>query len=253
MIFSFCKFPRVSLLLAGCCAAVSLHAQTPASPAAPPARESRQKNGYLRFWNMLPKESGELVLIKDNGTPEGEPLLSAAPANFYASYIPLPVGRYALKLVRREAPEAVIQTLAMTLRSEDSVTFLASAADRKLKVEMLDDTYDPAAALAGRLTIRQYFPDARVLVSVGPQVKSRELSPGETEIIEGIPLQSYELKMRATLAGGKTESWSTEVNFQTLRHATLLVVPDPYGRFRPRLAVDGRAPTAAVVAPAAVP
>jgi hypothetical protein len=239
-------------LLAGLLlAAASLRAQTTETPvpAASVAKESRHKHGYLRFWNMLPKEAGELVLLKDNGTPEGEPILSAAPANYYASYITVPVGRHTLKLVRREAPTGVIQTVDVTLRGNDSFTILASAFERRLKLETLDDTYDPTVAIAGRLIIRHYFPDARVTVGIGSQTRSRELAAGETETIEGLPLQSFELKMSATLPGGKTENWSSEVNFQTTRHATLLVVPDPYGRFRPRLALDGHGPRASTPAP----
>ena len=251
MTFNFCKSLLPSLLWIACWAG-PVQAQTPAG-ATPAPRESKAKHGYLRFWNMLPKESGELSLLKDNGTPEGESLLSAAPANFYASYIHLPVGRYSLKLVRRDVPTAIIQTLDLTLRGDDCMTVLATAPDRRLKVEMVDDYYDPASALTGRLTIRHYFPGARINVSAGSQSRSHDLSSGETEILEGLPLQSVTVKTNATLASGKTESWSTEVNFQTLRHATLLVVPDPYGRFRPRVTVDGMAtpaPPAAAATPA---
>lgn len=190
---------------------------------------------------MLPKESGEFLLIKDNGTPEGEIVLSATPANYYASYIALPVGRYSLKLVRAEAPDAVIGHLPVTIRGEDSVTILASAPDRKLKIETLEETYDPASTPAGRLTIRQYFPDARVTVTVGPQNRSRELAPGEIEVLDSLPVQLFEVKTRATLPDGTTQNWTTEVNFATIRHAALLILPDAKGRCRPRVALDGRA------------
>jgi len=202
-------------------------------------RESKAKHGWLRFWNVLPKESGEFMLIKENGTPEGDTLLSAAPENFYASYIKLPIGKYNLKMVRREAPATVIQYVDFTLKGDDSFTLLVSAPDRKLKVETIDETYSLADAPAGRLTIRHHFPGARINVIVGAQTKSHDLSPGDTEVLENLPLRAVEVKTQAALPGGKVESWSTEVNFQNLRHATLLVVPDPYGRFRPRIAIEG--------------
>ena len=261
MTSSSCKFLLRSWLVVACCLIGSAGAQTPvprATPApaatpvpAPPAtpepapvasgtpRESKAKHGWLRFWNVLPKESGEFMLIKENGTPEGDTLLSAAPENFYASYIKLPIGKYNLKMVRREAPATVIQYVDFTLKGDDSFTLLVSAPDRKLKVETIDETYSLADAPAGRLTIRHHFPGARINVIVGAQTKSHDLSPGDTEVLENLPLRAVEVKTQAALPGGKVESWSTEVNFQNLRHATLLVVPDPYGRFRPRIAIEG--------------
>jgi hypothetical protein len=233
MSFSF------KLLLSSLLLAAALQAQNPA-PAAP-VREAKHKIGYLRFWNMLPAESGEFLLIKDNGTPEGEVLLSATPANYYASYVGLAAGRYSLKLVRAEAPDSVVERIGLTIRGEDSFTVLASAPDRKLKVETLEETYDPAGTPAGRLTIRQYFSNARVMVTVGARARSRELTPGEIELIDNLPVELLEVKMRATLPDGTTQNWGTEVNFKAIRHATLLILPDAKGRCRPRVALDGRA------------
>jgi len=195
--------------------------------------------GYVRFWNMLPKESGAFDLIRDNGTPEGEVALSAPPVNYYASYIPMPVGRYSFKLVRREAPNSVIDHIAINLRGEDSFTILLSAPDRKLKVETLEDTYDPSATPSGRLTIRQYFENARVNVTVGTQVRSHELVTGDVEKLDGLPAAVAEIRMRATMPDGKTVNYTTEVNFASMRHAVILIVPDPTGRCRPRVNVDG--------------
>ncbi len=213
----------------------------PSARATPPPKESKQKHGYLRLWNMLPKEAGVLLLIKENGTPEGDVLLSAAPNNYYASYTALPAGRYALKLVRSEAPDTVIENVSVTFRGDESRTILAGSVDRKLKVETLDETYDLATTLAGRLTIRQNFPNSRVTIEVGSQTRTRELASSEVEVVDGLPLQVVSLKMHATFADGKTSDWSTEVDFKTIRHATLLIVSDPYGRCRPHVALDGRA------------
>lgn len=239
MTFSFSKLLPCSLLICLMMAG-SLVAQTPVATPTPEPKERKVKQGYMRFWNMLPKEAGDLVLIKNTGKAEGEPVMSAEPRNYYSDYIPVPVGRYALKAVRSEQPEVSLGDFDVLLRSDVYVTFLASIVEGKLKVEMLDDTYDPTASPTGQLTIRQQFLNARVIISVaGSSIRSRELTFGETETIEGLPLKTIELKMTAVLANGQKQAWNTDVDFRTVRRAALLIIPDAYGRFRPRLAMSG--------------
>ncbi len=233
--FKFCKWLLPSLLLT----TTPLFAQAPVATPTPDPKSKKPKTGFIRFWNMCAKEQGDLVLVREAGTPEGEPMLYADPGNFYASYVAIPPARYSLKAVRRDEPNTTLQTFDVVLRGDVYVTFLAHMADGKIKVEMVDDTYDPSTAVAGRLTVRQHFPGGRVVVAATSQIKSRSLSEGETEVLDGLPLTSLELNMSATLADGKTQTWSTEVNFRSFRHASLLIIPDPYGRFRPRVTVDG--------------
>jgi hypothetical protein len=236
MMFRFCKWLLPSLLLAA--APLFAQAPTPATPT-PEPKAKKPKNGSIRFWNVLPKDQGDLVLIKENGTPEGEALLYADPGNFYASYVPVPPARYSLKVVRRNEPTTALQTFDVLMRGDVYITFIGQMVEGKIKVEMLDDTFDPTTAVAGRLTIRQHFPGIRVVVAATPQMKSRSLSEGETEVLDGLPLKPLEVNMSAVLADGKTQQWSTDVNFKSFRHASLLIIPDPYGRFRPRVTVDG--------------
>lgn len=231
---------RLALLSALLLCVGMVHAQ-PATPAPTPAPPKKPKEGYFRFWNMLPRDAGDLVLIHDNGTPDGDPLLFASPMNYHADYLPVPLARYALKIVRRTDLKLAVQTFDVLVRADVHVTFLAQLSGGKLNVEMLDDTYDPEKAIAGRLTIRHFFPAATVQVTSSSQLASRALTPGESQAIEGFPLQPVMLEMRATLANGKTQTWSSEVDFSRARHASLLIVPDPYGRFRPRVSIDGRA------------
>jgi hypothetical protein len=213
--------------------------QAQEAPRATPAPGKKPKEGNFRFWNMLPRTESELLLIKNGAGPDGEPLLTATPGNYYASYIKVPPARYSLKVVRPSDPQTALENFDVLVRSEVYVTFLAHLVNGKPKVEMVDDTFDAATATAGRLTIRQHFPDANVVVTTNTQVTSRNLAPGETQALDGLPLKSIELKMRATLPGGQTQTWATEVDFRTARHASLLVIPDPYGRFRPRVSIDG--------------
>ncbi|MEA3210330.1 MAG: hypothetical protein QOE70_3387 [Chthoniobacter sp.] len=217
---------------------------TPAPAASTPPRKPRK--GYFRFWNMLSKPEGELTLIRNDGSTEGTPLLSAAPNNYYASYLPLPPARYALKVVRRNDPATAIQSFDVTLGSDAYVTFMAHPVAGQVRIELFDDTFNPAEATSGRLTIRQFVPNANVTVTSNAQLTSRSLTQGETQTIEGFPLKPVMLKMRAGMAAGPDQEWVAEVNFTTSRRASLLIVSDPYGRFRPRVTIDGphRAPAA---------
>lgn len=252
---SFFKLLLSSLLLS----AATLLAQAPADTstngaptagATPAPKASKKKEGYLRFWNMLPKTEGELVLIMADQTPEGVALLSGSPHNYQASYIGMTPGHYAFKVVRRSDPATVLQNFNVILRGDVYVTFLASIFENRVKVEMLDDTYDPAVALTGKLTVRHFFPGASVVITVGNRISSRPLGFGETQSLEGLPLESVELKMKATDPKGQTQLWSTFFDFAAARHATLLVLGDRYGRFRPRAAVDGRGGREELIEPA---
>lgn len=233
MTFKFFRSQILSLLLG----ASILQAQEP--PTATPAPTKKQKEGHFRFWNMLPRTESDLVLIKSGSSPEGEALLTATPGNYYASYIKVLPGRYALKVVRPNDLTTALENFDILVRGDIYVTFLAHVVDGKTKIEMLDDTFDPTVATSGRLTIRQHFPNASVVVTTNTQISSRALLLGETQALDGFPLQPIELKMRATLPGGKTQTWTSEVDFRVARHASLLVIPDPYGRFRPRVSIDG--------------
>jgi hypothetical protein len=145
-----------------------------------------------------------------------------------------------------------LQTFDVLMRKDVYVTFLATQVDGKVKVEMVDDTYNPVDVPAGRLTVRNHFPDAQVSVTGAGQIKSRALASGEAQVLDGFPLGTVMLQMQAKLPSGKVQKWSTEVDFRASKHASLLVVPDAYGRFRPRLSLDGPGAPAAVPPPAAL-
>jgi hypothetical protein len=88
--------------------------------------------------------------------------------------------------------------------------------------------------------IRQQQPGVRVVVTANTRQTSRALSTGESQTIDGLPLRSVAFEMKAVRGDGNMEFWSADIDFSKIRHASLLVVPDPYGKFRPRVAIDGR-------------
>ena len=228
--------PALSLLLIASACLGTAGAQEVGTPA--PA-EKKPKHGYIRFWNMLPKGSGPLLLQQKGAAPDAAPIATAEPLNYYASYEPVAPAKYALSVVRAGNTSAPLQQFNLLLRSDVYVTFLAREVNGKPTVEMLDDTYDPAAVTAGRITIRNHFPDAQVTVTGDASIQSRLLSCGDFQVLDGFPLRPVLLEMQAKLPNGKTQRWSAEVDFRSSKRATLLVMADPYGRFRPRVSADG--------------
>lgn len=192
------------------------------------------------MWNMLPRGSAKLQLLQDKGAAEAEAILTATPRNCSSSYLPLPQGRYAFKIAASTDPKTALKTFDVVLRPDVFVTFLAQEKEGKPEIEMLDDTYDPEKATMGRLIIRQQVKGATVTVTSNVSVSSRPLNYGETETIENLPLQLVFFRMKATQPNGKVENWSTEVDFRTSRRASLLLLEDPYGRFRATTSADGQ-------------
>lgn len=234
-----CKSYRsaLSLLLLVVCWPGWLGAQAPATPK--PTPEDKKPKGFVRVWNMLPKGSGNLLLLLKNDPPNMAAICTAEPANFYANYQPMPQAQYPFIVVREADRKAPIEHFDVILRQNVYVTFLATLENGKPKVQMIDDTFDPTTVSAGRLTLRNYFPDARVSVIADGKIQSPVVNSGESQVLDGLPVGPVVLQMKATLPGGKTQQWSSQVDFRTSKHASLLVVPDPYGRFRPRISYDG--------------
>lgn len=228
--------------------AASLLAQAPASattdaaasPSGATPASKKAKEGYLRFWNMLPKQTGEISLIHDTGAANPTALLSAAPNNYYASYIATKPGHYLLKVVRAAEPKTPLKTFDLILRPDVYVTFYAHVVDGALTIEMLDDTYDRKKADTGSLTIRHLFPGVKVTVKTNSNSASPLMEYGQVEKLEGLPLKPVFLQMEASMPNGQTKRWATEVDFAGCRHASLLLIQDPYGRFRPRVSPDGQ-------------
>jgi len=235
MTFSFFKWLTLSLILS----AGPVLAQAPASATPDPADAKKPKEGFVRFWNMLPKAAGELSLVYDSAG-ETTTLLSAAPNNYYAGYTPIKPGRYALRMVRSADPKTSLKTFDLILRANVYVTFYAHVVDGAMAVEMLDDTYDRTKADTGSLTIRHLYPGVKVTVHSDTDPTVQALEFGEVKKLDGLPLKTIFFQMEASLPDGQVKKWATEVNFSGCRHASLLLIQDPYGRFRPRASPDGQ-------------
>lgn len=233
MIFSSSR----CLLLSLCAVAVAAHAQP---PMATPTPAPKPKEGYIRLWNMLPKEAGEVAVQVDTGSGEPQIIAAGPPGNFSAGYVPVKPGRYPIKIVRMDDPKTPLKSVDLVMRADVYVTFLAQAKDGALSIEMLDDTVARSPETPGKLTIRHFLPGAKVTISRKGTAPIGPLGDGAVQVVDNLPARAEVFKLKAVLPDGNTREWTTEVDFKTCRHVSMLLALDPYGRFRPRTAPDGQ-------------
>ncbi len=214
-------------------AATLAHAQQP-----PPAATPLPALGYVRFWNMLSSKGAPTLQLL---SAEDKPLTTAAPNNSGSNYLSLTPGTYTF-IVRKPGDTAnALKRQPVVLRGYTYITFMVSEKNGQPVVDLIDDTQDPKKANdPSRLVVRQFMPAARVIVSTREGATTSELGFGESATLENLPNHNLFLTMKATGLGPDVKLWNTEADFTSARHATLLVVADPWGRFRPRLAYDGQ-------------
>lgn len=228
-------------------------------PAAARAQDPEEKpdapHAYVRFWNMLPDTpANNLMLLA--GEKKG--LSIVPPGNVLAGYQATPPGSYTLMVKRLDEKSGALRHLPVVLADQTFITLLATEKNGQPTVELFDDTPDPKVVEAfARITLRQFFPGARVKVSVVGGPSSQTLDYGQTGVLENVPPNGQtSLLLQAVLptTPPSSRTWHLTGNFAAGRHSTLLLVADSYGRFRPRLAYDALVgpPPDATPAPAPV-
>ncbi|MBE7157792.1 MAG: DUF4397 domain-containing protein [Rhodospirillales bacterium] len=230
-----------------------LHAQQPSTtPTAQPT--SRTRTGNLRFWNLTPPTGGIVLEVVVGNPADGRALISSTPSNFYARYIPLVPGQYAIRTFRAGDRQQVIKSFDLTIKDRSYFTLCATqGADGHIAVELMDDTPDPTQTPKNRLTIRQFCPDLTATVTTSGNMKSEPLPYGKTVTLEGLPDGIVALAVHAVKAGDPAlKSWDAQADFRMAHHSTLFIVSDLYGRMRARIAMDGPSPDEEVSAAAEV-
>ncbi len=229
---SFTLESKVALCLAFSIGAAG--AQTPvASPSEGP------KVGYIRFWNMLPPVNGDFVLQKEGASSSGGALAIRGTAYRYSGYVAFPAGRLRLSVFKDADRNTALKTFDINLPQN---TFFTVLVGPKLggggSFELIDDTVYPKAQ-PGNLTIRNCFPGLSVSVSSGAQRITEALAYGQSYTARNMGSTLLPLKLATRLPNGTPAEGGSEVDFKNIRRATVLIIPDSYGRFRPRVIADG--------------
>jgi hypothetical protein len=192
----------------------------------------------MRFWDMLPESSGAFELCKAGESESGGNLFTGY-AYLYSSYIEFPPGKYHLAVFKKGDRKTPLKIIDVDLRPETFFTILVSPKAGIINVEVIDDTNDPKAT-SGTLVVRNYFAGLTVAVSSDTQKIVDALPYGQTYAATGFPLSRVPLTLHTHLANGTPAESDAEADFHASKHATLLIIPDTYGRFRPRVTIDGK-------------
>jgi hypothetical protein len=192
------------------------------------------KAGYIRFWDMLPAATGNFQLRK-----AGKPgdVLATASAYRYSSYVELPIGQYQLSVVR-SGTDTPLKNITVDIKADTYFTVILAPRGSGLNVEFLDDTIDPKIT-SGTLTIRNYFPGTSVSVISGNQILTPGLSYGASYAARGLAVSRTPVTIQTKLPNGTSAQLTVDLDFSASKSLTLLVIPDSYGRFRPRIVADG--------------
>ena len=200
---------------------------------------SKNKVGYIRFWNMLPPANGTFDLRRSGGNPSEANLYTKVPAYRYSSYRELVPGTYNVAVYRTTDANTALKTFTVNLKPNSFFTILVSPEGGAVNVQLFDDTIDPKVASA-MLTVRNYFPGLTVDVSSATQSIVSSLPYGKSFVAGNFPFKKIPLTLRTRLPNGTPTESEAEVDFLESKRCTLLIIPDPYGRFRPRVTIDGR-------------
>jgi len=182
---------------------------------------------------MSPSANGVFEARKMDTAASGGSLLTGR-AYQYSSYSAFPIGRYRLGVFRR-GESAPLKIFDVDLKQDTFFTILVSPRS----IDTFDDTIDSKSS-SGTLMIRNFFPATALSVSSSSKSIVDALGTGQSYQATGFPLGRTTVTVRAKLPDGKPAQSDLDIDFKECSHATLLVIPDSYGRFRPRVTFDGK-------------
>jgi hypothetical protein len=211
---------------------VALNARGQAAPSPTPPV------GYIRFWDMLPPANGAFELRKAGVPPSEATLLNGTPLQ-YSSYTEFPAGKYKLAVFKKGERNTPLKLLDLDVRQESFFTILITPKGGVQTVEMTEDTLDPKAT-SGVLTIRNFFPGSIVGASIKGTKLGSPLPYGESYVAAGLPTGRVSVGLSVRLPTGDPIETGIEPDFKVSKRATLLIIPDSYGRLSPIITFDGK-------------
>ncbi len=221
-----------------------------------PAAESVATGGTasVRLWKAeFASKSPVRLEVKTKAGQTG-PLRLEPPATgaYFSDYAACPAGEVTVEFLTESAAGGKIPAIPITLAADSFVTLLLREQDGKPVLEVLDDAPTGSDPDSAEFVVRNFAPAlVEIRIQAGDQLSARMRAAASFLNIRGLDRQRCQIDTITRDAEGKESRWSTEVNFASARKATLLIHADPYGRIRPRIALDGQpAPSQSGAAPA---
>lgn len=187
---------------------------------------------------MLPPANGTFSLRKA-GSASSDPDLLTARSYDYSSYNGLAPGIYRLGVYKAGNTVTAFKTIAIDLRADTYFTVLLSPASGRMNIEVVDDTITRSQN-SRTLTIRNYFPGARVQATALDEKLDDVLAYGQSYTRSGFSKARIKIHLSVTLANGLPIETSIEPDFLPSTRATILIIPDSYDRLAPIVTFDGK-------------
>ncbi len=168
---------------------------------------------------------------------------TGSPGYIFNEYVDVPAGRGVFELFAEQDKQAVA-SLSAELGQKFYATVLLSEpakAGEPPRMELID-AGDAGPATPAQVSVRNFVAELKdVHVSFGEKLSAQFDAGLGYLLMRGITPASYRVQTTGTLASGEPFEWTTEVDLRQNRRQTLLIYPDPYGRIRPRISIDGEA------------
>ena len=207
-----------------------------------------QTVAHVRLWKTeLRGLTGLRVSFKPTSGrhPASRDLVGGGAGYVFENYADVPAGRGTLE-VYVATDKHPLMSLAVDFSPGGFFTVFLREPEPpgdKPHLEIIEDsaaTGDAAAQFIVRNFVEN-FKDVRV--TMGESVNAQFPAGKGFMQMQGIRPAVYPVYTSGNGPDGKPFEWSTEADLKQHPHQTLLIYPDPYGRIRPRLIVDGEIQT----------
>ncbi len=244
-----------------------LCAQTPPPPResepAPPAdveaqsgEEAEEKAAFMRVWFMA--KATDPVDVQFQNSKDGTPpsVLLSEPPPFYlvTGYRDLPAGSGILTVNSRGSQPRSLATASVALREAGLYTAIVRQEGSGYRIELIDDSVerrpppDPnnlslkpkPVRLPPKLKIYHFTEDLPVEVRVPVNNFSARLEFGGFSVLENPATLAFPIEILYPGPDGQPVTASTEADLKENASCSLVLVRDPYGRFSPRIVLNGR-------------
>ncbi len=221
-----------SLFMAGL-APVGLQAQTASTTA------------HVRLWKTeLRGLNGVRVSFRPTGgrRPSPSDLGGGGPGYVFDNYADTLAGRGTLEVFAATDKHPLISLPADFTPGAFFTVLLRESAKPGAPptLEVIPDSATSDDPSTAQITVRNFVEKLEdVKVTVGGGVNADFPTGKGFMQMQGLKLAVYPISTVGKGPDGKPFEWNTETDLKQHRHQTLLIYPDPYGRIRPRLCIDG--------------